>query len=97
MVVRMTMITIPVGLEFDDNSVAHALQEAREKVQNAKHDLCLDFSCVRRIDSSALKALEELAGAADERAVKVALRGVNVDIYKVLKLGKLTSRFSFLT
>jgi hypothetical protein len=36
-----------------------------------------------------------LAGAADEKAVKVALRGVHVDVYKVLKLVKLTPRFSF--
>jgi hypothetical protein len=27
--------------------------------------------------------------------VKIVLRGVNVDIYKVLKLVKLTSRFAF--
>ena len=41
--------------------------------------------------------LEELASIADDKAVKLVLRGVNVDIYKVLKLVKLTSRFSFLT
>ena len=33
---------------------------------------------------------------ADEKGVKVVLRGVNVDVYKVLKLVKLASRFSFL-
>ena len=93
----MTMITIPVGLEFDDDCVSHALQEARVKLDNTNDDLCLDFSSVRRIETSALKAMEELAGAADGKAVKVVLRGVNVDIYKVLKLGRLTSRFSFLT
>jgi anti-anti-sigma regulatory factor len=56
----------------------------------------LDFSSVRRIDPNALRAMEKLAGLADGKAVKVVLRGVNVDIYKVLKLVKLTSRFSFL-
>ena len=50
---------------------------------------------MRRIDSSALRALEEFARIADEKAVKVVLRGVNVDVYKVLKLVKLTRRFSF--
>jgi len=39
--------------------------------------------------------MESLAGRADEKAVKVVLRGVNVDIYKVLKLMKLAPRFSF--
>jgi anti-anti-sigma regulatory factor len=93
----MTMITIPVGLEFDEDSVAHALQEARQKLESNQGDLCLDFSSVRRIDPSALKAMAELADAADGKSVKVVLRGVNVDIYKVLKLMKLTSRFSFAT
>jgi hypothetical protein len=39
--------------------------------------------------------MEEFARIADEKAVKVVLRGVNVDVYKVLKLVKLTQRFSF--
>ena len=56
----------------------------------------MDFSSVRRIDSNALVAMEELAGMADQKAVKVVLRGVNVDIYRVLKLMKLAPRFSFL-
>jgi anti-anti-sigma regulatory factor len=96
MVVRMTMTMIPVGLEFDGESVAHAFQEAREKLDSTEGDLCLDFSSVRRIDPSALREMEELAGIADDKAVKVLLRGVNVDIYRVLKLMKLASRFSFL-
>ena len=93
----MTMTMIPVGLEFDGESVAHALQEAREKLDSADGDVCLDFSSVRRIDPSALREMEELASIADDKAVKVVLRGVNVDIYKVLKLMKLAPRFSFLT
>jgi hypothetical protein len=52
---------------------------------------------VRRVDASALRAMETLAGIAEGKAIKVGLRGVNVDIYKVLKLVKLASRFSFLT
>jgi hypothetical protein len=36
-----------------------------------------------------------LAGLADERSVKVVLRSVNVDIYRVLKQLKLTERFTF--
>ena len=92
----MNMTMIPVGLEFDPESVAHALKEAREKLGSTEGDLCLDFSSVRRIDSSALREIEELAGMADQKAVKVVLRGVNVDIYRVLKLMKLAPRFSFL-
>ena len=53
----------------------------------------LDFSAVRRMNPAALRAIEDFAGAADEKSVKVTLRGVNVDIYKVLKLARLSSRF----
>jgi anti-anti-sigma regulatory factor len=92
----MTMTMIPVALEFDRDSVTHALQEARAKLASVEGDLCLDFSAVRRIDPNALTELEELAGLADPKGVKVVLRGVNIDIYRVLKLMKLTTRFSFI-
>ena len=93
----MTMTTFPVWLKTDGEPVVQALQEAREKLDSAEGDVCLDFSSVRRIDPSALREMEELASIADDKAVKVVLRGVNVDIYKVLKLMKLAPRFSFLT
>jgi anti-anti-sigma regulatory factor len=55
----------------------------------------LDFSSVRRIDSGALRAMENLASSADHNATKVVLRGVSVDIYQVLKLTRPATRFSF--
>lgn len=81
---------------IDGEDVVPALQQAGEKLDNADGEVVLDFSSVRRIDPNALKAMEELAGIADEKAVKIVLRGVNVDVYKVLKLVRLTPRFSFL-
>jgi anti-anti-sigma regulatory factor len=92
----MTMTMIPVGLDFDAESVAHAFEEAREKLGSTEGDLCLDFSSVRRIDPNALREMEALVGIADDKRVKIVLRGVNVEIYKVLKLMKLARRFSFL-
>jgi anti-anti-sigma regulatory factor len=71
------------------------IAQALAKLDGASREVALDLSSVRRIDPSAIGALEKLAGAADEKAVKVALRGVHVDVYKVLKLVKLTPRFSF--
>jgi len=73
------------------------IQEAVEKVKGAEGEVVLDLSSVRRIDSSVVTALEELAGLAEGRSVKVVLRAVNVDVYKVLKLLKLSERFTFLT
>jgi anti-anti-sigma regulatory factor len=95
MVVRMT--TNVEWLEIEGERVIQTLQKDPETLDGAQGDVVLDFSSVRRINPSGLRVMEKLAGIADDKAVKVVLRGVNVDIYKVLKLVKLTSRFSFLT
>jgi anti-anti-sigma regulatory factor len=86
---------IAVFLKIDEERVVQALQEAGDKLDSAEGEMVLDFSSVRRIDPSALRGMEEFAGIANGKGVKVALRGVNVDVYKVLKLVKLASRFSF--
>ena len=90
------MEMIAVWLKIDGENVAETLQEACEKLDSADGEVVLDFSSVRRIDPSALTAMEKLAGAADDKDVKVVLRGVHVEVYKVLKLMKVASRFSFL-
>jgi anti-anti-sigma regulatory factor len=90
------MARTPVLLNIDEKRVISALQEAGKNLTAADGETVLDFSSVRRVDASALRALEEFARVADEKAVKVVLRGVSVDVYKVLKLVKLTRRFSFL-
>lgn len=88
------MTTIDLWVEIDGNRVAQALHEAGEKLDSAGGDIYLDFSAVRRVDPSALQAMEELAAVADVKSVKVVLRGVNVDVYKVFKLARLAPRFS---
>ena len=89
------MSLMAVWLKVDEERVVQALQEAAEKLDIAEGEVMLDFSSVLRIDVSGLMALEEFVGRADDKGVKVALRGVNVSVYKVLKLVKLTSRLSF--
>ncbi len=89
------MAMIAVLLKIDEEHVAQALQEAGEKLDGTEGEVVLDFSSVRRIDPSALKAMEEFVGKADDKSIKAVLRGVNVDVYKVLTLVKLVSRFSF--
>jgi anti-anti-sigma regulatory factor len=93
MAVRMPMI--PVFLNIAEERVVLDLQEAGENLDCTQGEAVLDFSSVRRIDSSALQAIEDFARIADEKAVKIVLRGVSVDIYKVFKLVKLAHRFSF--
>ena len=92
------MTTNAEWIKINPERILHALQhEAADKVNSARGEVILDFSSVLRIDSDGAGALEQLAGLAEEKSVKVVLRAVNVDIYKVLKLLKLTQRFSFLT
>ncbi len=86
---------IAVWLKIDEDRVAQALREAGQKLDGIEREVVLDFSSVRRIDPSVVRAMEEFARIADDKGVKVALRGLNVDVYKVLKLVKLASRFSF--
>jgi anti-anti-sigma regulatory factor len=73
------------------------IQEAIGKVNSGDSEVILDFSSVRRIDTNMVGALEELAGLADGKSVKVVLRAVNTDIYRVLKQLKLTRGFTFVT
>ncbi len=89
------MAMIAVWLKIDEDRVIPALQDARDKLDTADGELLLDFSTVRRVDPSALRAMEELAFTADGKMVKIVLRGVNIDVYKALKLVNLAARFSF--
>ena len=84
-----------VWMKIYEERVVQSLQEAGQKLESAEAEVFLDFSSVLRIDSAGLIALEEFASRADHKGVKVALRGVIVSVYKVLKLVKLTPRFSF--
>ena len=91
------MAMIAVWRKIEEERIVQALREAGEKLGSIEGEVALDLSSVRRIDPSALQALEEFAGIADDKGVKVVLRGVNVGVYKVLKLVKLVSRFSFVS
>ena len=89
------MTTVAAYYKIDGNRVAENLNDAREKLVSEDGEAVLDFAAVVRIDTGGLQAIEELAKAAEQKSVKVTLRSVNVSIYKVLKLSRLTSRFSF--
>jgi anti-anti-sigma regulatory factor len=65
------------------------IQDALGKLDGTRSEVLLDFSSVNRIDANEVRALENLAHAAEEKSVKLVLRDVNVDVYRVLKLVKL--------
>ncbi len=83
-------------LKIENDRLPQALQEAAASLDDGVGEAVLDLSSVARIDAKSLAALADLAGIADSRGVKVALHGINVDVYKVLKLMRLTQRFSFM-
>jgi anti-anti-sigma regulatory factor len=89
------MAMMGATLTIDDKWVVQGLEEAREKLDITDSELVVDFSSVARLDPRAVTALKNFADVADDKNVKVVLRGINVDIYRVLKLVKLAQRFSF--
>jgi anti-anti-sigma regulatory factor len=91
------MEMIAVWLKIDEERLCETLEEACDKLDTADGELMLDFSSVRRIEPAGVKSLEHFATAAQQRSIKVAMRGVNIDVYKVLKLVDLTSRFTFVS
>ncbi len=91
------MTAVAVLLKLNAGHVVQFLQEAGEKLESSNGQMVLDFSAVHRVDPAALCAMDALAVKAEGKGVKLALRGVNIDVYKVLKLAKLARQFSFLS
>lgn len=89
------MTTTAAWFKIETENIARILQEARDQMERANGEVVLDFSGVRQISSGALKVLEVLAVDAEQKGVKVVVHHASVEIYKVLKLVKLASRFSF--
>ena len=83
-------------LTIEEGQIVSLLEQTSLRLESSHCEAVLDLSSVRRINPDALRALESFARVADEKAVKIVLSGVNVDVYKVLKLVKLAQRVSFL-
>ncbi len=91
------MALIASWVRIDGEHPGRDLSDACERLHSAGPEVVLDMSEVRRVDPTAIVALERLAARGNEKAVKVTLRGVNVEVYKVLKLMKLSPRFDFVS
>ncbi len=90
------MAMIAECIELEKERAVAALDEALQKLDAVDHEMVLDLSSLQRMDASGLRALEALADAAEKKSIKLGLRGVSVEVYKVLKLMKLAPRFSVL-
>jgi len=80
---------------IDEMSFVSAMQDAKRKLEGSEDEILLDFSGVLRIDSAGLRAMAELAQIAEEKAVRVAVQGVGISVYKTLKLMRLPRVFWF--
>ena len=78
-------------------AVLSEITDALARLDDVGGELVVDLSAVRRIDTSGVQGLAELAGKARDKSVKVVLRGVSAEVYKVLKLLKMEPQFCFLT
>lgn len=78
------------------DAITDSLEQALGKLSTATDEMVVDFASVERITPGALQALGTLSTAAAEKGIRIVLRGVNVSVYKAIKLTKLASpRFSF--
>jgi anti-anti-sigma regulatory factor len=80
----------------NEEYIAKQLNDIREQLPTEGPEVLLDFFLAQSFDPASIRALEELAGAADSVSAKIVLRGVSVEMYKVLKLAGLCERFSFI-
>ncbi len=76
-------------------NLEQVLQDALDRLDGAESNLVLNFTGVERVETGTVRALEALAGRAEEKKIRVVLDAVNVEVYRVLKLVKLAPRFSF--
>lgn len=91
----MTTAIMAQFVKLDQKNVVAALKEAGKELAKAEGEVVLDFSSVEWVDSAIVRALQDFADSADCTGVKVGLRGVDIGVYKVLKLVRLAERFSF--
>ncbi len=92
------MTTKSVCLRLTPESLLQCLEtEARALLQTAESELALDLSAIPRIDVRAANALEELAGLASQKTIRIMLRNVNIDVYKSMTLLGLVRRFTFMS
>jgi anti-anti-sigma regulatory factor len=91
------MVSDEVFRKLGDEGVISALEAVGIKLKCANGELGLDLSNVYRLNANALRALEAFVSRAEEMSLRVVLHRVSVDVYKVLTLVKLTSRFSFVS
>lgn len=81
---------------ISEEHIAQQLIDIREKLPAEGPEVLLDFFLAQSFDPASIRALEDLAGAAEGVSAKIVLRGINIEMYKVLKLAGLSDKFLFI-
>lgn len=81
---------------MNEERIAQQLNDIREKLATEGPEVLLDFFLAQSLDPASINALGELATAAEATSARIVMRGVNVEMYKVLKLAGLCDKFSFI-
>ncbi len=89
------MAMISEWVKIDAVRMAESLNSAGERLSSADGELVLDFSSIQRIDGGAISSLHKLSQSAEQKNVRLVLRGTNIDIYRVLKLARMDTHFTF--
>ena len=90
------MGTVAMLVNLEDGTLAAALEEVSGRLENGGRHLVLDFSSVERLSTAEVHAIDEFTRTADEKGVKVIIRGLDVELYRALKLAKLPVRLSLI-
>lgn len=90
------MAVVTEWLKIDGEHPLEGLESAITKLSSGASELVLDFSSVRKLDAAALERLNDIAATASEKNVQIVLRGVTIDVYRVLKTAQIAAEFVFL-
>jgi anti-anti-sigma regulatory factor len=81
---------------IDGEHIVQQLNDICRQLGSEGPEVLLDFFLAQTLDTEGIRALEELAAGAGNENAKVVLRGVNIEMYKVMKLAGLSDKFTFI-
>jgi anti-anti-sigma regulatory factor len=88
------MATVAILVSLEDGALAAELEKAIATLENGEREVVLDFSSVHRLSAGEVHAIDGFTRTAEDKGVKVRVRGLGVDLYRALKLARLSSRLS---
>jgi len=91
------MAIVAEWVKIDSARMLESLATAQTKLDAGESEVVLDFSSVERLDAAALNQLSELGALSSKKSARLALRGVNIGVYRVLKTSKIADEFIFLS